>query len=165
VPERRVSARALFWGAAAAGLAADQLTKWLIYERVLQSRVITIIPGFFYLKGAKNQGVVWGLLSSRPALVAAAGIVAGVLVVIFYHKFAGPSRPEGLAWGVILGGAAGNLVDRLCFNHVRDFIDLQVAGWSWPTFNVADTFITLGAMYLVVHYFFFETGAKTAPKV
>ena len=165
MPERRVSARALFWGAAAVGLAADQLTKWLIYEQTLQSRVVTVIPGFFYLKAAENQGVVWGLLSSRPALVAATGIVAGILVVIFYHKFAGPSKLEGLAWGVILGGAAGNLIDRLYFNHVRDFIDLHVAGWSWPTFNVADTFITLGAIYLVVHYFFLDDDAKSARKV
>lgn len=164
MPER-VSARALFWVASAAGLAADQLTKWLIYERMLGSRDVTVVPGFFHLRGAQNQGVVWGLFSSRPGLVAAAGVVSAVLVVVFYFRFAGDSKVEGLAWGLVLGGAAGNLIDRIAFNHVRDFLDFKLAGYSWPTFNIADCCITLGAIYLVIHYFFVETPPEPAEKV
>lgn len=161
----RASAKALFWAASSAGLAADQLTKWLVYERMLESRVVTVVPGFFYLRSAQNRGVVWGLFSSRPGLVAAAGFLAALLVVVFYFRFAGDSKVEGLAWGLVFGGAAGNLIDRVAFNHVRDFLDFQLAGYSWPTFNIADSCITIGATCLLIHYFFAKTSSEPAKKV
>lgn len=134
--------------------AADQLTKWLIYERMLEARDVMIVPGFFYLRASRNTGVVWGLLGRWPAAVGLMGLGAAGLVVLFYYRYAGRSRLEALAWGIILGGAAGNLLDRAFFGHVRDFLDFSVAGFRWPTFNVADGCISVGAVYLVLSYAF-----------
>ena len=145
--------RTLFWAFACGGLAADHLTKWLIYQRVLAARDVGIVPGFFYLRRAQNAGVVWGLFGRWPAAVAAAGILAAVVVVFFFYKYGGASRLEAAAWGAILGGAMGNLIDRILLGHVRDFLDFQVAGRHWPTFNVADSCITVGAVFLILRYF------------
>lgn len=147
-------ARVVFWTAGAVTFAADQLTKWLIYGRILETRDVTIVPGFFYLKASQNTGVVWGLFGRWPAAVGLMGLGAAGLVVFFYYRHAGRSRLEGLAWGIILGGAAGNLLDRAFLGHVRDFLDLTVAGFSWPTFNVADGCISVGAVYLILSYAF-----------
>ncbi len=159
MPERSPS-KGVFWAAAAVALAADQATKWTIYvilDMRSSSPEITIIPGFFYLKAAANTGVVWGLFGAWPAAVAAVSVIAAGVVVFFFHRYAGPSRLEALAWGAILGGAFGNLVDRLRFGFVRDFLDFRIAGWSWPTFNIADACITVGAIFLLLTYAFAGT--------
>ncbi len=162
MPEKHLGSRAIFWIAAVLCTAADQFTKWLIYERALGGAgEISVIPGFFSLRAATNPGIAWGLFASMPFLVTVAGFLAALIVVMYYYWFAGPFRAEGLAWGSILGGAAGNLIDRVAFGHARDFLDFQLAGWSWPTFNAADAFITLAAIYIVVHYLFIEDEHQT----
>lgn len=155
MPTRRMPDRRLFWVAGILAAAADHLTKWAIYEKWLgsvESRTVEIIPGFFYLITAENTGVVWGLFRHHPGLVVVAGFVAASVVVFFFHKYGGSSKLEALAWGVILGGAVGNLADRALSGHVRDFLDFKIASWSWPTFNVADACISLGAVVLVLRY-------------
>ncbi|MHC4711801.1 MAG: signal peptidase II [Planctomycetota bacterium] len=165
MPERSPS-KGVFWATAAVALAADQATKWAIFVILdrTASPEITIIPGFFYLKAAANTGVVWGLFSAWPAVVAAVSVVAAGVVVLFFHRYAGPSRLEALAWGAILGGAFGNLIDRLFYGFVRDFLDFRIAGWSWPTFNIADACITIGAVYLLLTYAFAGSEAEKSAK-
>ncbi len=140
------------WFAAAAAIVlADRLTKLaaLAWLAPGESRALT---GFFNLVLVFNKGAAFSLLAGAPgwqtplfvALALAAAVVIAVLIL---------RRPEerlfcaGLA--LILGGALGNLWDRLAWGHVVDFLDVHAAGWHWPAFNLADAAITVGAGMLI----------------
>jgi len=129
----------------------DQITKWLILEVVMQPpRVIPIVP-FFNLTLGYNTGVSFGLLkgmfTESPWALAALNlaIMAGLL---FWASRARSGR-ESLALGLISGGALGNVIDRLRQGAVTDFFDFYIGSWHWPTFNMADVAIVVGAFVLV----------------
>jgi signal peptidase II len=148
-----------FWLSAAVAAALDQLTKHVVYDRVTDSR--EIIPGVFYLTSDQNKGVVWGLFNGWPFAVFVVGILAAAFVVYYYHRHSGGSRLEATAWGLILGGAIGNLIDRGTVGHVKDFISVRIAGWPWPTFNIADACITVGA-FIIIWFFLFTKAEEKA---
>lgn len=139
----------------AAVVVADQLTKWLVLARFAPGERLEVTP-FFNLVLAFNKGAAFSFLAGAggwqtPLLVAFA-LVACVIVSVLLLR--SPGRTlfcAGLA--LILGGALGNLLDRLRLGHVVDFLDLHAAGWHWPAFNVADSAITVGAALLIVDGF------------
>lgn len=152
-----------FWpglAAAALVLGLDQGTKWWILEIVMQPpRVIPLTP-FFNLVLGWNRGVSFGLFNSDSALnlwllpFVALAIVVALLIWL--------SRVDGLllgyAIGMVIGGAIGNVVDRLFRDQraVADFLDLHLAGYHWPAFNLADTGITVGAAILIIDSLFMK---------
>jgi signal peptidase II len=152
-----------FWpglAAAALVLGLDQGTKWWILEIVMQPpRVIPMTP-FFNLVLGWNRGVSFGLFNSDSALnlwllpFVALAIVVALLIWL--------SRVDGLllgyAIGMVIGGAIGNVVDRLFRDQraVADFLDLHLAGYHWPAFNLADTGITVGAAILIIDSLFMK---------
>ncbi len=152
-----------FLGSAAVVI-ADQLTKWLALASLApgERRELT---GFLNLVLWFNKGAAFSFLSDAPgwqtpllvAFAVGAAIVVSVLLVRSPAKrlFAG-----GLA--LILGGAVGNVIDRLRFGHVVDFIDLHAAGWHWPAFNVADSAITVGAVLLILDSLVHHEGRARA---
>lgn len=123
----------------------DRLTKFLVLKYMVRGQEIKIIPGVLHLVLVMNRGAAFGLLGRMAPLVILFS-VAAVLCIIFYlgHKKA-PDKVLSVALAAILGGALGNLTDRILYGHVIDFIDLRV----WPVFNVADSFITIGAAILI----------------
>jgi signal peptidase II len=134
---------------------ADQATKAIVLGRLAPGERLEV-TGFFNLVLAFNKGAAFSFLAGAggwqtPLLVTfavAASIVVSVLLV------RSPGRMlfcAGLAF--ILGGALGNLIDRLRFGHVVDFLDFHAGGWHWPAFNVADSAITVGAALLIVDGF------------
>ncbi len=144
------------WFAVSAGIVvADQLSKALVLARFAAGERFELAP-FFNLVLAFNKGAAFSFLAGAggwqtPLLVAFA-LVASVIVAVLLLRSAGRGLLcAGLA--LILGGALGNLVDRLRFGHVVDFLDLHAAGWHWPAFNVADSAITVGAALLIVDGF------------
>ena len=144
-------AQALFWALAAAAVCIDQLTKWAIYERSVTSRAFVVVPGvFFRLAPTGNPGVVWGLFGGWPGAVFAVGVLAAMGVTYFFYRYCEKSLKEAAALGIILGGAVGNLSDRAFVGHVRDFLEFKIYSHYWPTFNFADSFITVGAGILIV---------------
>ena len=154
--------RTIFWGCAAAVFAADQVSKWLAFGSPSNSREYTILPGvFFRLENPGNVGIAWGLLQNWPQVVLAAGAVAAVVVLYYYYKCSVTSRVEVASLGLIFGGAAGNLVDRAFVGHVRDFLAFRIGGFHWPTFNIADTFISGGALLMIG--VFLMAGKTTGP--
>lgn len=150
--------RMLFWVAAVLIAGADQATKWLVYENLPGTRPVEIIPNFFNLHAAENTGVVWGFFDGWPGGVLLVSLAAASLIVAFFYIWSGRSRLEAFGYGMILGGAAGNLIDRVLFQHVRDFIDLVLWSWHWPTFNVADASIVVAVLLLALHYFVVAGG-------
>ena len=141
----------------AAGAAAiiDQGSKWLILNVVMDPpRVIPVLP-FFDLRLGFNTGIGFGLFGERFA--AAPDLLAGLTIAIIAGLFVwacfSKSLLEAGAFGLVLGGAVGNLADRLRIGAVVDFLNLSYDGWQWPTFNTADIFITTGVGLLVFSSF------------
>lgn len=130
------------WLIAALTVAGDQLSKWIVRSAFLPQQSLPILPGVLHLTYARNTGAAFSLFQGQAAaLVIISVIVAGW---IGWELLRHPRRAPVLPLGMILGGAIGNLIDRLRFGYVEDFIDLRV----WPVFNVADSAITLGVAWL-----------------
>lgn len=126
----------------------DQCTKLLANTRLALHEPVPLLP-FLAINKAYNTGAAFSFLSSasgwqRWFFVILALVVIVVLVVWLRRLSAGQWR-LALALALILGGAIGNLIDRLVYGYVIDFIDLYYGSWHWPTFNVADSAITIGA--------------------
>ena len=146
-------ARMLPWLAlAAAILAADQFTKWLILERY-QLGDSTTITGFFNIVRAHNTGAAFSFLASAGGwqrwFFTIIGAVATVFIVWMLRSHPG-QRLFSFSLACILGGAVGNVVDRLLHGYVVDFVQVHWAGWYFPAFNVADSAITVGAVCLIL---------------
>jgi len=144
------------WFAVSAAIVlADQLTKWLVLSRFAPGEALEL-TWFFNLILVFNKGAAFSLLANAPGwqtplLVAFALGAALIVSVLLVRSPARRTFCAGLA--LILGGAIGNVIDRLRFGYVVDFLDLHAAGWHWPAFNVADSAITLGAALLILDGF------------
>ena len=147
-------ARALLpWlGIALAVIVADQLTKSLVLDafRLHDSRVVT---PFFNLVRVHNTGAAFSFLAGATGwqrwFFVVLGTVAAVFIVWMLRRHGG-QRLFGWALALILGGALGNVVDRLLHGYVVDFIQVHWRGWYFPSFNVADSAITVGAALLIL---------------
>jgi len=158
------NARFIAWMVIAAAIvAADQATKWAIVEWVpLYDRVP--INSFMNLTHQKNEGAAFSFLANaggwqRWFFVVLASVVSGVIAVWIWRI-----RKEGqviLSMGLafVLGGAIGNLIDRIRLGHVTDFIQVWFGNWAFPSFNVADAGISVGAALLIIDALFFSGRA------
>jgi len=158
------NARFIAWMVIAAAIvAADQATKWAIVEWVpLYDRVP--INSFMNLTHQKNEGAAFSFLANaggwqRWFFVVLASVVSGVIAVWIWRI-----RKEGqviLSMGLafVLGGAVGNLIDRIRLGHVTDFIQVWFGNWAFPSFNVADAGISVGAALLIIDALFFSGRA------
>jgi signal peptidase II len=137
-------------------LILDQGSKWFADALLGARDVVPLLP-FLALRKAYNPGAAFSFLSDasgwqRWLFVGLAVLVIGVLVAWLRRLPKGQGR-LALALALILGGAAGNLIDRVLYGHVIDFIDLYYHNWHWPTFNIADSAITIGAALLILDAF------------
>jgi signal peptidase II len=113
---------------------------------------VRIVDGFFHIVCGRNYGGVFGSGQGVPTVWLAVGALAGALVIWFAHKKDSRAVPVQIALGLVMGGAVGNLFDRVAFGYVRDFIEVYYwPGKAWPAFNVADAGICVGAAYLALH--------------
>jgi len=144
----------LFFPIVAAVIVADQVTKFLIRANMSLGESIPS-EGLVRLTYTTNQAGAFGLFGNQSFLIALTAVI-GVLILLLYLRFfhvGGKLLKVGLA--LELGGAVGNLIDRVRLGEVTDFIDVG----SWPLFNLADSAITVGAVLIVCHLLFF-TGKK-----
>ena len=126
-------------------LCVDQVLKRLVEGSMNLGESIPLIPGVLHLTYLTNAGGAFGILAGRGDVLLVASVVA--LAFVFWMLLEGPpTRVTALACGLILGGAAGNLLDRLISGEVTDYVDLRV----WPVFNVADSAIVVGAAALLL---------------
>lgn len=129
----------------------DQLTKIAI-ERAFDYGDVHPVTGFFNLVLTYNKGAAFSFLASASGwqkhFLTAVGIGASLFILFLLARH-GSQKLFSLALAMILGGAIGNVIDRLAYGHVIDFLDFHVGGWHWPAFNVADSAIVGGAILLV----------------
>jgi len=137
-------------------LLLDQCTKLLADALLVLHQQVVLVPGLALFK-AYNPGAAFSFLSDasgwqRWFFVVLAFIIIGVLLV-WLRRLSAEEKATSLALALILGGAAGNLIDRLVYGHVIDFIDVYYGSWHWPAFNVADSAISVGAVLLLLDAF------------
>ena len=150
---------------AAAWVLADQVTKWVVLSNFAygERREVT---SFFNLVLVYNKGAAFSMFADAggwqtPLLVAFALVAAGIVGYLIVRNPGKRMLCFGLA--LILGGALGNLIDRLRFGHVVDFLDFHALGWHWPAFNVADSAICVGAVILILEGFVHPEKRAGAP--
>jgi len=120
---------------------------------------IVVIPGFFNLTHVHNPGGAFGFLAQngspwRHWMFLGAAVVALSMILYFHHQTPKTHPYLGLGLALIFGGAIGNLIDRLRFGEVIDFLDFYAAHFHWPTFNVADSAVTIGVGIFILHILF-----------
>jgi len=142
----RTSVGRLPWLTAALIVGSDQATKLLIRASLAPAQSVPILSPVLHLTYVQNTGAAFGLFRGYPGVF----VVLALLVAAWIVRELGRTRPTGwevqASLGLILGGAVGNLIDRVRFGYVVDFIDLRV----WPVFNVADASITIGVSLLLI---------------
>lgn len=134
-------------------LILDQCSKLIADALLAFNEPLGLLP-FLALRKTYNPGAAFSFLSDASGwqrwffMILTLAVIA--LLVVWLRRLDAGQRRLALALSLILGGAAGNLIDRVVYGHVIDFIDLYYGAWHWPTFNVADSAITVGACLLVL---------------
>lgn len=148
--------------AALAVALADQATKWWMAGLILprQGRPIELLP-FFNLVEVWNRGVSFGMFSGAQSAWVLVAVAAVISLGLLWWLARAESGMTALSIGLVLGGALGNVVDRLRLGAVFDFLDFHALGWHWPAFNLADSAITVGVALLLLEGL---SGARKSPK-
>lgn len=147
--------------AAVAGVivVTDQITKLVIFNKLPLYRSFDVIPGFFSLTHIHNPGGAFGFLAGQSSSVRNLIFVLisslAVCLIFYFYKQTPKTHPLlATGFSMIFGGAIGNLIDRLRFGKVVDFLDVYVGSYHWPAFNVADSAITVGVTIFLFHLLF-----------
>ena len=152
----------IFLGLAAVVLIADQLSKaWLVSILPERGDRLSVIGEYVRLVHSQNSGALFGLFRDQALLFGLVSIVV-VGLIVWYHGNSGRSTLLSVALGLLLGGALGNMVDRLRIGHVVDFVDIGIGDLRWYTFNVADSAIS-GAILLLILSALLPVRPRPAP--
>ena len=157
--------RKYFFLIAALVVALDRYTKWLIAHKLTMHDSITVIPGFFRIIHTENPGAAFGLFADSPsqwkvALLIVFSLVALAIVSLLLWRNSHRLTSTGIGLSLILGGALGNLWDRIVSRHVVDFLLFYIGRYQWPAFNVADSAIVVGACLLVFEIVFTKSPSE-----
>ncbi len=130
----------------------DQLSKWWILNLVMAPPKIIEVTQFFNLVLVHNRGASFGIFSDAPGWASIALIVFAIIISIVLAIWMWQAQETflSIALALVIGGAIGNVIDRIRFGAVVDFLDVHAGGWHWPAFNVADSAITLGVILLIL---------------
>ena len=144
-------------------VALDQYTKHLITDRMRLFEVITVIPGFFNITYVRNKGAAFSLFAGAPdtfrvVFFISTTVLALVVIALVIRKT--EQRLLIAAFSLVAGGACGNLIDRVRSGEVVDFIQWYVKSWYWPSFNVADSAISIGVALLAFDMLFTKKSAE-----
>lgn len=145
-------------------VALDQVTKVWASEALELYERIELLP-FLNLTLVHNPGAAFSFLSQASGwqrwFFSVLALVISVVIVVWMRRLAYTERRAAIGLALVLGGALGNVWDRLLHGHVIDFVDVHYAGWHWPAFNVADSAITIGVILLILDTFM-DSGRSRA---
>lgn len=122
----------------------DQWTKWWVRADFALGESRVVIPGFFQFTHLRNPGAAWGLFGGHNTFLTVLSLVMLAALFIFRRSFLSDTFSHRVALGLMVGGIIGNLLDRVRWGYVVDFLDFQIVGYHWPVFNVADSAICVG---------------------
>ena len=140
-------------------LLLDQITKWGILRTLDIHESITVVSGFFNLVHVRNRGMAFGFLNRAggdlPFYFLVFATVGAIFLLVFWSIKLKPEEYRILpGLSLILGGALGNLIDRIRLHEVIDFLDFHIGRYHWPAFNVADSAITVGTLWVALNLLF-----------
>ena len=127
----------------------DQISKCLISTYLKINQSITVIKDFFYIRYINNTGASWGILKDNRILLIVLSIIAIIIIIRYMNTFK-KTKLNMIGFGCLLGGIVGNLCDRLIFCYVKDFLDFIIFNYDFPIFNIADIFIVVGVLLLII---------------
>ncbi|MBP5426855.1 MAG: signal peptidase II [Clostridiales bacterium] len=125
----------------------DQVTKFLVNFRLASNHEVEVINGWFYLANVRNRGAAWGILQNGRVLFIVVTLLA--MYIMLYLIRSTCKNYVKVALMLVLGGSMGNFIDRVMRGYVIDFLDCYIFGYHFPTFNMADIFITIGVILLL----------------
>jgi len=137
---------------------ADQLSKYSVRELICLHKPILLIEDIFYLTYIQNPGAAFGLFRYQTGLLIGVSLLTITVLALISIRVSRKERFFQSALGLIIGGAMGNLIDRVSFGHVIDFLDLGFREHRWPVFNIADIAITIGSVIIIWKL---TTGARS----
>ncbi len=160
-----IRARLPYIGLVGVVLLLDRISKSVIHTRFDLGETLPVVNGFFDLIYVRNTGVAFGLFSSvssplKSALLSTFAAAAVIIVIVYSMRNPVGHRLLQLALALILGGALGNLYDRVIHGYVIDFLSFHLATYHWPAFNVADTAISVGVIFLAAEIINDEIAAR-----
>ncbi len=129
----------------------DIISKVIIINKLNFQEEFTIINNFLNITYVKNTGAAWSLLNDRGYIVQIVSILIILGIIWYVYKNKPNSNIEKISYGLILGGAIGNLLDRIMHGYVVDFISIKIFNYNYPIFNLADTFIVSGVILLMIY--------------
>ena len=139
-------------------LVIDIISKRLVIGNLIDGESISIIDNFFRITYAENTGVAFSLIEGYVGFIIIMTVIV-IMMIFKYVKNNNISKYEEIGYSFILGGAIGNLLDRVIYGYVIDFLDFNIYGYDFPIFNIADTFIVIGVLILGI-ISFREVGEK-----
>ncbi len=164
--QTRRAMRKYFFLIAGIVLLLDRLAKSVVASNILLHDSVTVIPGLFHLTHVENTGAAFGLFAESSAqwkvgALVSFSVIALIIVSALLWKNGHALSTTTIGLSLILGGATGNLWDRMMTGHVVDFLDFYVGSYHWPAFNVADSAIVIGAILLVAEIVFTKSASET----
>jgi signal peptidase II len=140
--------------------AFDQVTKAFVLSKIDLYGSVPVISGFFHIIHTRNRGMAFGMLNNPdpgPAFyfLTGASVFAVILILFWFLRLKEYEKSIIPGLALILGGALGNLIDRLRLGEVIDFLDFHIGSYHWPAFNVADSCISVGTIWVVISLLFF----------
>ncbi|MDP4093697.1 MAG: signal peptidase II [Bacillota bacterium] len=142
----------------AAAAVLDQALKFLVTKLIPFENSVTIIDRFFYITHWKNSGAAWGVFQNGRYIFIILTVLAVLVMAIIINR--SNSRFLKFSLSLIIGGALGNLVDRVLHGYVTDFLQLKFWSYNFPVFNLADSMVVVGTILLAVYVLFMQKNAR-----
>lgn len=132
------------------GLIIDQIIKFLVRKNLKVLASIPLIPHFLHLTHVENEGAAWGVLSNNTTILIFISFIIFLAILKYIKEEPNWSPTKTISFGLVLSGMMGNLIDRILYHSVTDYLDFTIFFYHYPVFNVADIFIVIGAMILII---------------
>jgi signal peptidase II len=149
----------------AAIIGLDQVTKWLMVSWLALYETVAIMP-YFNLTMAHNHGAAFSFLAQAGGwqrwFFTVLALVISTVLVVWLAKLKPEAKLEAISLSLVIGGAIGNVIDRICYGYVIDFLDIYIGSSHWPAFNVADSAICIGAVLLIIDSIKSEPESQTS---
>ena len=130
----------------------DQVSKAVVSSMISLGHSIKVINNFFYITYLNNYGAAWSMFTDKNTFLIILSIIALIIMYRFIYVFEKNKR-NTIAFGLVMAGIMGNLIDRWLFGYVRDFIDFKIFSYDYPVFNIADIAVVVGVLFIIIAIF------------
>ena len=146
------------------GIIIDRITKILIVNYLTIHHKIIVIKNFFHITYVKNFGAAWSILSGNKIILICIALIALFFLLASIINQEKVTKFDSVAYGLVVGGIVGNLLDRVVFGYVIDFLDFNIFGYNYPVFNIADMLIVIGALLMAISVFRSDKNENSSRK-